>query len=226
MPKALFVVTNTTQLGDSDRPTGFHLSEVTHPLDAFVQAGYEVDFVSPLGGKSPIVAADREDDLNAAFLDSEERMRQVENTLSPDAVDSSDYEAVFYAGGHGTMWDFAEAESVGKIAAEIYEAGGVVGAVCHGPAGLLPIRLNDGTPLVANKKVAAFTDAEEVAVDLQDTVPFSLSSALEDLGAEHVPAANFTSNVVVSDRLVTGQNPASAGGVGQEIVAVLAANRV
>lgn len=220
--KALFVVTNTERLGDTGEPTGFHLSEVTHPLAEFDAAGIEVDLASPRGGRAPITAADRSDALNAAFLDDPERMTQVEQTLGRGDVAAEDYDAIMFAGGHGTMWDFRQATWLGDVAARIYERGGVVGGVCHGPAGLLAVQLADGRPLVAGKRVAAFTNDEERAVHRDQIIPFFLADALVELGAEHVPAPNFTANVIVDERLVTGQNPASASKLGQEMVGLLA----
>ena len=216
--KVLVVLTSHDQLGDTGKETGFYLSEVSHPVDVFERAGLSVEYVSPKGGKAPMIGIDREDERNAAFLDDSQKISQVENTLSPAEVNPDDYAAIFYAGGHGTMWDFPAAEDIGKIAAQIYEAGGVVSAVCHGPAGLVPIRLSSGEPLVKGKEVAGFTNQEEAAVGLDEVVPFLLVDKLTELGAKHTQADNFQSHVVVSDRLVTGQNPASAAGVGEAIV--------
>ena len=219
--KVLVVLTSHDQLGNTGKETGFYLSEVSHPVDVFERAGFAVDYVSPKGGKAPMIGIDREDERNAAFLDDPKKMSQVENTLAPTDVNPDDYVAVFYAGGHGTMWDFPAAEDIGKSATQIYEAGGAVGAVCHGPAGLVPIRLSSGEPLVKGKEVAGFTNQEESAVGLDEVVPFLLADKLTALGAKHTQADNFQSHVVVSDRLVTGQNPASAAGVGKAIVKLI-----
>jgi putative intracellular protease/amidase len=221
--RVLFVLTSHATLGNTGKDTGFYLSEVSHPDVAFEQAGIAVDYVSPKGGKAPMTGADREDPINAAFLDNPIKMAQVETTLSPDAVDPSRYGAIFYAGGHGTMWDFADNQALAAIAAQIYERGGVVGAVCHGPAGLVNIKLTNGDYLVSGKTVSAFTNTEEMAVGLSDVVPFALESRLVERGATHTKADNFQSHVVVSGRLVTGQNPASAGGVGEQMVALMQA---
>ncbi|MEG4271127.1 MULTISPECIES: type 1 glutamine amidotransferase domain-containing protein [unclassified Microcoleus] len=219
--KVLIVLTSHDTLGDTGKETGFYLAEVTHPLDAFTQAGLAVDFVSPKGGKAPMVGVDLEDPLNKAFLDDSEQVFRVENTLNPAQIDSAEYSAIFYAGGHGTMWDFADNQELAEIAAAIYEAGGVVGAVCHGPAGLVNIKLSDGEYLVANKTVAAFTNEEEAAVGLTGIVPFLLESKLIERGANFTKVPNFQAHVVASDRLVTGQNPASAAGVGHKMVELI-----
>ncbi|MBC7644144.1 MAG: type 1 glutamine amidotransferase domain-containing protein, partial [Thermoleophilia bacterium] len=182
MTKVLIAVTNIGRMGDTNEPTGFQLSEVTHPLKELEDAGFTVDFVSPQGGLAPITVDEGVDPLNDEFLDDPARMKQVAETLAPDDVHVHDYDAIFFAGGHGAMWDFPESDELARIAASIYERGGVVGAVCHGPAGLLPVRLSDGTPLVQGKRVSAFTNAEEQAVGKTDIVPFLLADALERCG--------------------------------------------
>ncbi len=219
--KVLIVLTSHDTLGDTGKETGFYLPEVTHPLDAFTKAGLMVDFVSPKGGKAPMVGIDLEDPLNKAFLDDSEQVSRVENTLNPAQIDPAEYGAIFYAGGHGTMWDFADNQELAAIAATIYEAGGIVGAVCHGPAALVNIKLSDGKYLVANKTVAAFTNEEEAAVGLTEIVPFLLESKLIERGAKFTKVPNFEVCVVECDRLVTGQNPASAGGVGERMVELM-----
>lgn len=219
--KVLVVLTSHNKLGDTGKETGFYLPEVSHPVAEFDRAGLTVEYVSPQGGKAPMIGIDLEDPLNTEFLANSEKMAQVENTLKPSQVDPSDYEAIFYAGGHGTMWDFPQNSELAQIAAKIYEQGGVVGAVCHGPAGLVNIKLSDNTYLVAEKTVAGFTNDEEVAVGLRDIVPFLLESTLSKRGATHTKAANFQAHIEVSDRLVTGQNPASARGVGEAMVKLI-----
>ena len=219
--KVLIVLTSHDTLGDTGKETGFYLPEVTHPLDAFTKAGLTVDFVSPKGGKAPMVGIDLADPLNKAFLDDSEQVSRVENTLNPAQIDPAEYGAIFYAGGHGTMWDFADNQELAAIAAAIYKAGGIVGAVCHGPAALVNIKLSDGAYLVANKTVAAFTNEEEAAVGLTDIVPFLLEAKLIERGANFTKVANFQVCVVECDRLVTGQNPASAAGVGEKMVELL-----
>lgn len=124
------------------------------------------------------------------------------------------------AGGHGTMWDFSENTELANIAASIYEKGGIVGAVCHGPAGLVNIKLSNGNYLVAGKKISCFTNEEE-AVGLTEVVPFLLETKFTELGASIEKAANFQPKVSVSERLVTGQNPASASLIGEKIVKLL-----
>ena len=145
----------------------------------------------------------------------------MQNTLTPAEVDWLDYTAIFYAGGHGVMWDFPENQELARIAAAIYVDGGVVAAVCHGPVALLNITLGDGSYLVAGKTVSAFTNEEEAAVGLTNVVPFLLEITLRERGAIISKAPNFQAHTAISERLVTGQNPASAAPVAQAVVAVL-----
>lgn len=222
MQKILIALTSHAQLGDTGRATGFYLPEAAHPYAAFTAAGYQVDFVSPQGGEPPADGIDRSDPLQQAFLADDTAMAKLRDTLRPEQIDSADYDAIFYAGGHGVMWDFPQNERLAQLAAAIYERGGVVAAVCHGPAALVNIRLGDGSYLVDGKAVSAFTNEEEAAVGLTDVVPFLLESALAERGARISKAPNFAAHTAVSERLVTGQNPASATPVAQQVLAVLA----
>ena len=142
-------------------------------------------------------------------------------TIKLDDAKAENYDAIFFAGGHGVMWDFADSVSIQKITREIYERGGIVSAVCHGPAALVNVKLSDGKYLVDGKKMTSFTNGEEEAVQATKIVPFLLETALKNHGANHIAAANWSDHVEVDGRLVTGQNPASAAGVGDEIVKLL-----
>ncbi|WP_454766233.1 type 1 glutamine amidotransferase domain-containing protein [Cupriavidus campinensis] len=228
--RILFVLTSHDRKGPAGSadaaPSGFYLSEVTHPRRVLADAGHAVDFVSPQGGKTHVDGLDLDDPINAAFWNDAALRSATENTLAPAQVDPDAYAAIFYAGGHATMWDFPDNAELAAIAARIYERGGVVAAVCHGPAGLVNLKLSDGGYLVAGKDVSAFTNEEERAVGLYDTVPFLLADALQERGARHVPAPNFQAQVVVSERLVTGQNPASAKGVAEAMLPLLVAASV
>jgi putative intracellular protease/amidase len=219
--RILFVLTSHNQLGDTGKPTGAYFPEFAHPYAAFVAAGFAIDFVSPKGGAVPLDGVDRKDAISAALLDNAAEMARIHTSHKPAEIDAARYRAIFFAGGHGTMWDFADEPTLAKIAAHIYDAGGVVGAVCHGPAGLVNVRLADGGYLVNGKRVAAFTNEEELAVGLTKVVPFLLADKLTERGAIHVHAANWARNVVVDARLVTGQNPASAAGVAEHMLPLL-----
>lgn len=221
--RVLMVLTNHDQLGTTGKKTGFYLSEASHPYAVFSDAGFVVDFVSPTGEAAPIdpKSEDREDPLNVRFLENGEVMNRVLDTLAPDEVNIDDYEAIFFAGGHGVMWDLPDNEALAALTATIYDKGGAVGAVCHGPAGLLNVRLRNGEYLVDGKDVTGFTNAEEEAVELTKVVPFLLEDELRKRGAKFSGGENFQAHVKVSERLVTGQNPASATGVAEEIIKLL-----
>ena len=157
---------------------------------------------------------DLTDPINARYWNDDTFRAAVRQTRQLAEVDASRYGGVFFAGGHGTMWDFPDSPVVQLVAREIYEAGGLIGAVCHGPSALVNVKLSSGRYLVDGKRVAAFTDDEERAVKLESVVPFMLASRLQQRGARHQPAPNWHSQVVIDGRLITGQNPQSANAVG------------
>lgn len=210
----LCVVTSHPIRGDTGEPTGFAMVELTHPLEVFEQAGIPTEIASIRGGHPPIDFFDLSDPINDTYWKNKQFREELANSQILAEVDPSRYSAVFFAGGHGTMWDFADNLAVQRVIREIYETGGIVAAVCHGPAALVNARLSDGSYLVAGKKLASFTNGEEAAVNYTKVVPYLLETALVEHGAQHQPAANWSENVVVDGRLVTGQNPASAHGVG------------
>lgn len=221
--KVLIVVTSHAQLGNTGKSTGYYLPEVTHPYAVLAEKGIGIDIASPSGGKAPldVSSLNLNDAVNKAFWENPAQKAQLEQTLPLAEVDSRKYRAVLFAGGHGTMWDFADDPHVKRIIREVYESGGVVAAVCHGPAALVNATLSGGAYLVAGKSVAAFSDAEEEAVGLTKVMPFLLESALVRRGAKYSKAPLWQEHVVVDGRLVTGQNPASAGGVGRAVADLL-----
>lgn len=218
VPKpVLIVMTSHGVKGDTGQPTGFYLGEVTHPLAVFDAAGIPVEFASIQGGEPPVDGVELDDATNARYWNDEKFRRAIRTTLKLDDVDASRYSAIFYAGGHGAVWDFPTSPAVQRVTREIYENGAVVAAVCHGPAALVNVKLGDGSYLVAGRKVSAFTDDEERAVKLDKVVPFLLASTLSQRGALHQPAPDWTAKTVVDGRLVTGQNPQSATGTAEAV---------
>ena len=217
----LVVLTSHAQLGDTGKPTGFFLGELTHPLEVFEKAGVPVELASIQGGEPPVDGLDLKDEINARFWNDPEFRAKLAATKKLSDLNPADYSAVFFSGGHGTMWDFPDDAAVQKFAREIYEAGLPVGAVCHGPAALVNVKLSDGTFLLAGKEVSAFTNSEEEKVGLTKVVPFLLATKLEERGAKHVAAPDFQKQVAASGNLVTGQNPASAAGVAEKMVVLL-----
>jgi len=222
MKRILIALTSHDKKGTtSGEPTGAYLPEIAHPHAVFVAAGYAVDLASTRGGPVPLDGVDRSDAVSAAFLDDPDATRQLRESIASTSVDPARYSAILFAGGHGAMWDFPDAQAFSEAARTIYEVGGVVAAVCHGPAGLVNVRLSNGRYLVADKAVSAFTNEEERAVKLDKVVPFLLETRLVERGAHFEGAAMWQEKVVVSERLVTGQNPASAAGVAKAMVGLL-----
>ena len=215
--KILFVVTSHGELGNTGKKTGYWLSEVTHPWKVLKDAGYEIDFVSPLGGECPVEGQDSSDPINKAFAQDLSAQRKINFTLKPSEVKPEEYKAIFFAGGHGVMWDFPNNKELAAITSMIYENGGVVAAVCHGPAALVNVKLSNGKYLVDGKKINSFTNSEEKGIGLDKVVPFALETALVKHGAKFQCSDNFQSHVVVNDRVITGQNPMSAMAVGDAI---------
>lgn len=217
----LFVTTSNSIKGKTGIPTGFWLAELTHPYHVLKKAGFSIELASIKGGRPPIDGFDLSDSVNAELWADESFQVALAQTLCIDDVNPLRYSAIFFAGGHGTMWDFADNMSVQRVARDIYEAGGIVSAVCHGPAALVNIKLSNGSYLIDKKRVAAFTNQEEEEMQSTQIMPFLLETALVNHGAVHQPAANWAVNVVVDNRLITGQNPASAAKVGEEVAKLL-----
>lgn len=218
--KVLFVVTSCGELGNTGEPTGYWLSEVTHPWSVLADQ-YEIDVVSPKGGKPPVTGFDLKDPINKKYWDDPAWRKKMSNTLKPDEVRPEEYKGIFYAGGHGAMWDFPDNKALAEICSRIYENGGAVAAVCHGPAGLVNVKLPDGRFFVRDKKLTSFSNAEEELNGTAKIVPFMLQTVLEERGALYrcdPPWSDFT---VVDGRLATGQNPMSALTLGKRMLELL-----
>ena len=218
--KILFVVTSHGELGNSGRKTGYFLSEVTHPWSVLGDK-YDIDVVSPKGGRPPVDGFDLDDPINRKFWDDPQWQDKMSTTMTPDEVNPDEYKAIFYAGGHGAMFDFPDNKKLADIAARIYDRGGIVSAVCHGPAGLINILLPDGTNLIKGKNFDCFTNAEEKENGTTQFMPFLLQTALEDKGGIFNGAAPWSDHVVVDGRLITGQNPMSALSLGKALLKAL-----
>jgi len=216
--KILFVVTSHDKKGSTGEDTGYYLGEVSHPWEVLHKAGYEIDFVSPKGGTPPVDGFDLKDPVNKEFWENTEYKNKIDHSLQPSQINPNNYGAIFYAGGHGAMWDFADNTELADIASKIYEKGGVVAGVCHGPAGLVNIKLNNGKYLVDGKKINAFTNEEEAEVKLTDVVPFLLENKLKERGAKFEKSGLWQNHVVTDQRVITGQNPQSAKSVGEAIL--------
>jgi putative intracellular protease/amidase len=219
IPSILIVVTSHAAIDDT-HPTGLWFEEFAIPYTLFRRQGYVVTAASPRGGETPIdpasLEAYEETPDNAAAKEALRHTRALDGT-----VGAADFDAVFFPGGHGTMFDLPDNPEVQRLVAGCVDAGKILAAVCHGPAGLVKAAVG-GVPLVKGRKLAAFTDAEEREVQLDKKMPFLLESRLRELGAEVVTAANWQDNVVVDGRLVTGQNPQSSASAAEAVIRLLA----
>ncbi|WP_339771178.1 type 1 glutamine amidotransferase domain-containing protein [uncultured Paraglaciecola sp.] len=223
MKNVLIILTNHGTLGTTDEANGTFSPELTHALHAFLAAGYRYDLVSIKGGNAPVYGVEMDDDqINSDVFKAEDLATKLANTKKASDVNTDDYDAVFYPGGFGLLSDLAEDENVAKLTATLFENGAVVGAVCHGPAGLLPVKLSNGKYLIEDIMVTGFTREEEVEYDTINKIPFLLEEALTRRAGQYSKIAPWGEYVVKQDRVITGQNPASAGAVGQAMVERLA----
>ena len=227
-PKILIVTTSHASLGSTDKKTGLWIEELTTPYYAFVDAGASVAIVSIQGGAIPIdpgsQKAEGENSPSVERARTDEKFQQaITNTPALEEVKASEYDAVFLPGGHGTMWDLPESDRLAQIVSETLAQGRIVSAVCHGPAGLVSARTSAGEPIVKGRKVAAFTNAEEDAVGLSETVPFLLESKLRELGADIQKAGNFEAFAIADGNLITGQNPTSSELVAEKVLNAISA---
>ncbi|MFN4147682.1 MAG: type 1 glutamine amidotransferase domain-containing protein [Runella sp.] len=219
--KVLIVCTNHSQYPHKSHKTGLWLSELTHFVEIMEKRGFAYDLVSPKGGEVPIdeKSLDLKDTTNRKYYENPDFRLRLADTLRPDQVKSGDYGIIYFAGGHGTMWDFPENTELQTLTRQIYENGGMVAAVCHGVAALLNVQLSDGTYLIEDKRVTGFSNIEERLVGLADEVPFSLEDQLVKRKAEyHKALIPFTRYIEVGERLVTGQNPQSTQKVAVKVL--------
>ncbi len=222
MPKILMVLTSHDRLGDTGRKTGFWLEEFAAPYYVLRDAGIDVTLASPKGGLPPVDP--KSDDPKAEtpsmkrFKGDREAQRALANTVELSSVSPDDYDAVFYPGGHGPLWDLAEDRSSIALIENLYAAGKPVAAVCHGPAVFRHTRAPDGSPLVKGKTVTGFTNSEEAAVELTDVVPFLVEDALKSNGARYTKAVDWADHTVVDGTLITGQNPSSSESTAKALV--------
>jgi putative intracellular protease/amidase len=227
MARILIVLTSHASLGDTGKDTGFHFEELAVPYWAFRDAGHSVDLASIAGGKPPHDPESLKDDPKknpeavTRFLADKDAAASLSRTLPIEAVKPAAYDAVFLPGGHGTMWDLPGNTALARVIGTIAAEGGAVGAVCHGPAGLLDAKGKDGKRLVAGKRINSFTDSEERSAGLDTTVPFLLETRLREAGAQFEGGADYAAYAVRDGKLVTGQNPASSAKVAALMLDIL-----
>lgn len=219
MKKVLIPVTNHATLGTTDKANGTYSPEITHVIHELVSAGIDYEIASITGGKAPLYGTDIEaDEINAAVLADESFQNRINSTIPVHQVDVTHYQAIFYPGGFGLLTDLASNPAFAKLSAQHYENGGILAAVCHGPAALLPINLNNGEPLLARLAVTGFTREEEIDFGTIDDIPFLLEEALTRKAARYSKVQPWGSFVVEDQNVITGQNPASAYEVGRVLV--------
>jgi putative intracellular protease/amidase len=229
--KVLLVLTSHAKIDGTEIATGWYLPELSHPYFRFKKEGYLIDFASINGGTTTVSPSslDMNDEENKLFWENPETRSLTENTKSLSEFDGKSYDVVFFVGGFGTMWDFPFSSHVDRVGREVYEVGGIVGAVCHGPIALSNIRLSSGELLIAGKGVAGFSNDEEAAVGLESYLPEhkaasnkkSCEDVLQTLGANYTKANAWGVHVVNDSRVITGQNPMSAKSTADAIVAAL-----
>lgn len=223
--KVLFVLTSHDQLGNTGHKTGFWVEEFAAPYYVFKDAGFDVTIVTPKGGQAPIdPTSEAESALTGAtdrYYKDESVQQLIAHTKKLSDVFASDFDGVFYPGGHGPLWDLAnDADSI-KLIKDFYKTKKPIGAVCHAPGVFKNVVLNNGEPFVKGKNVTGFSNSEETAVKLVDVVPFLVESELIKLGGHYSKGADWSVHVVKDGLLVTGQNPASSESVAKELIQLL-----
>ena len=229
--RVLIVITNVDRYATADRPTGYWVGEVAHPVDTFTRAGFLVDFASIRGGAVPVEpfsdprnpkSPARNDTLSLTFLQDEKMQQRLASTARLADVDLEGYDALLFAGGTGAAFDFPSSPDVQNAARTVYEKGRVVAALCHGSAALVDVKLSDGSYLVKGKQVTGFTNKEEeMAGNINGLVPLSIQDVLGQRGGHFVAGAPWQPNALQDGRLITGQQPQSAAKLAELVVAAL-----
>ncbi|CAM3590879.1 MULTISPECIES: type 1 glutamine amidotransferase domain-containing protein [Rahnella] len=228
--KLLIVLTSHDKLGETGKKTGFWLEEFTAPYYEFLDAGAELTLASPKGGQPPL---DPKSDEPDAQTETTERFRKdtdaqhaLASTVKLSEVSAEDFDAIFYPGGHGPLWDLAEDPHSVALIQAFWAAGKPVSAVCHAPGVLRGVLVEDGTPLVKDKRVTGFSNSEEDAVGLTDIVPFLVEDELKKHGGDYSKAADWRPYAVTDGKLITGQNPASSRAVAQALLKMLGGGEI
>ena len=219
--KILAVVTSSHTMGSSGKSTGYELTELSRAYYVFKANGFDVDVASPLGGKPPVVIdADDMGKFDYAFLNDSTAQYKTSHTIAMSDVVAEDYQAVFFAGGKGAMFDFPDNKEIQAIVGNYYQSGKVVGAVCHGPAALINVTLDNGRPLIENKKVSGFTNKEELFLipKAKTIFPFLLQDKLSAQGAQFNEGVMYLEKISQEKNLVTGQNPWSTWALAETMI--------
>ena len=226
--RILMIVTSNARMGDTGRPTGLWAEELAVPYYALADAGVEVTLASPAGGPAPIDPGSikpvgQNDPVVERFLADTLLQARIAATPKASEFDGAAFDAVFFPGGHGTMWDLPVDAGVTRAVERAFAASKLIASVCHGAAGLVTAKRPDGQSIVKDLRVNSFTDAEEKAVGLEKVVPFLLETRLRELGGRFEGTGNWQPFALRDGQLITGQNPQSSHLVAQSLLAALAA---
>lgn len=223
--KILMVLTSHDQLGDTGKKTGFWLEEFAAPYYVFKDAGADITLASPKGGQPPLDPKsdepDAQTDATRRFKQDADSQQALAATVPLAGVKVDDYDAVFYPGGHGPLWDLAQDADSIRVIETMFKAGKQVALVCHAPGALKKVMGADGKPLVNGRKVTGFTNSEEEGVQLTKVVPFLVEDVLKENGGQFSRGPDWQSYVVSDDNLITGQNPASSEEAARQLLARL-----
>lgn len=223
--KILIVLTSHDRLGDTGEKTGFWLEELAAPYYVFKDEGAELTLASPAGGQPPLdpksSSEDAQTDDTRRFEDDAEAMEALANTVSLSEVTAEHFDAVFYPGGHGPLWDLVDDKTSIELIKAFWNAGKPVSAVCHAPIVLANVTMDNGAHLLKGKAVTGFTNGEEEAVGLTEVVPMLVEDTMKDRGARYTKGEDFAPFSVTDGRLITGQNPASSRAVAQSVLEAL-----
>ncbi len=210
----LFVLTSHDKLGDTGKKTGFWVEEFAGPYYTLKDKGVNITLATPEGGKAPIDPSSTTEDASTEsterYNNDPEAQERIANTTKLSEVNPAAYDAVFYPGGHGPLWDLSQDKTSITLIESFNQAQKPIGFVCHAPAALKNVKGTDGAPLVKGKKVTGFTNSEEQAVDLVDVVPFLVEDMLKENGGNYSKAADWNEYALQDGNLITGQNPASS----------------
>jgi len=223
--KVLFVLTSHSELGNTGKKTGFWVEEFAAPYYVMADAGVDITLASPKGGQPPIDPKSEAPDAQTAatkrYFADEALKEKMANTKRLADVNAANFDAVFYPGGHGPLWDLYNDKHSIALIQNFWTAGKPVAAVCHAPSALLNVTNEKGEPLVKGKKVTGFTNTEEEAVQLTNVVPYLLEDELKAKGGNYSRSSDWSAYVVQDGMLITGQNPASSEEAAKKLLALL-----
>ena len=219
--KILTVVTSTDTMGNSGKATGYELTELSRAYYVFQANGFEVDVASPNGGNPPMIIDDEDMGIyDYAFLNDPIAQEKITNTIPMAQVDSARYQAIYFVGGKGAMYDFPDNAHIQSIVSHYYQSGKVIGAVCHGPAALVNVTVGEGQSILQDLSVSSFTNKEELFLipDAEDIFPFLLEDKLVQNGANFIEGTMYLKNVAHDGNVITGQNPWSTWSVAETMI--------